>query len=472
MRSIVSATVATILFFVSFGSARDKGMQAPNFSVGSGLEVVATVTLSSPAMGELPIQLKSSNPRLLLLSVKSNEAGSESITVMVPSGSTTSNEFYLQGIGDSGKASYEARAAGFGITKGTVTLGPSSIVMKGIRGLGKPVASFEGSPQQKFTLMPALLSPSGEYLQQELLAGGNSISVTVSSSNPAAGVVNPSTVTIKGGDATAVAHFEAGKVGETELTASLPDGFRISLYSTVKANVDQPGIALTDQLYIGHDLQIECNVGLGKFAPEGGVTVTLTSDDPSRLLISSSLTEPGSKSLSIRIPEGELRAKYYLQALGDDGKVTYSASAPGFTKRTATMTLGPSGILMGMAGPPDENELMSKESGDRLHGFGISLSRGTTPIHIYTALLHPTNHRGADITVQPLRPGMSLQVELQSSDPLVGTITSPVTIASPKYENSATLTLLKAGSTVLSLKTPSGFTTAANATSIKATVMP
>ena len=58
---------------------------------------------------------------------------------------------------------------------------------------------------------------------------------------------------------------------------------------------------------------------------------------------------------------------------------------------------------------------------------------------------------------------MSATVELQSSDPSVGTITSPVIISGT--EATAEFTALKAGRTVISMKTPEGFTTTGNANS-------
>jgi hypothetical protein len=83
-----------------------------------------------------------------------------------------------------------------------------------------------------------------------------------------------------------------------------------------------------------------------------------------------------------------------------------------------------------MFGPPDEAELFRKESADAPHCFAASLSASPTmPVMVCTAQLYPVHHRVADITVEVLRAGLSLQIGLQTSDASVGTIASLVSIA-------------------------------------------
>jgi hypothetical protein len=228
-------------------------------------------------------------------------------------------------------------------------------------------------------------------------------------------------------------------------------------------------LAITQDATVGENLQCPGVVSLGQPAPEGGLIVTLTSENPAQLLLSTNPGVLGSKSITVTVPAGAARAGYILQALANSGTATYTASAPGYKSRTATVELAPSGVLIGYHQPPDETELARKESADRLHGLLTNLSAKELQFTIYTAQLDPLTHRGADITVQPLRPGLSITVRLKSSNPSVGTIASPVTISGAS-STSADFKLLSAGTTVVSVDTPPGFTTPANATSFEAIV--
>jgi hypothetical protein len=122
-------------------------------------------------------------------------------------------------------------------------------------------------------------------------------------------------------------------------------------------------------------------------------------------------------------------------------------------------------------GPPDEAELFRKEAADEVHGFQVNLSnRKSVSLGVYMLQLHPISHRGADITVQALRPGVSVTVQLESSNPAVGSIFSPVTITGGSSATSAEFVPRSEGETVISVVTPPGLTPSNNATSQKAIV--
>jgi hypothetical protein len=118
---------------------------------------------------------------------------------------------------------------------------------------------------------------------------------------------------------------------------------------------------------------------------------------------------------------------------------------------------------MGFTGPPDEAEVFRDDAAEREHGIVMDLSEGSKIFTLYMERLTPATHRGADITVQGLRLGKSVAVELESSDPAVGTIESPVTLQ--EIQASGKFTALSVGKTVITVKTPEGFTAAGNSTS-------
>jgi hypothetical protein len=235
-----------------------------------------------------------------------------------------------------------------------------------------------------------------------------------------------------------------------------------------------PGIGVTDQVVIGQNLQLRGVAMLGEAAPAGGLVLTLTSDDPKQLLLSATATDVGSESIQINVPAGGANASYYLQALNNSGRVTYRARAPGFSDRSGTVTLTPSGVMITPAhqGPPDEAEVVQKEAPPGPRRFVASVSKGTESLALWMAQLDPATRRGADITVQPLRAGAQVTVILENTNPAVGTVASSVTIEAGSEHAVTHFTPLSPGSTVLSLVTPAGFTTSSNASSVTAVVQP
>jgi hypothetical protein len=89
---------------------------------------------------------------------------------------------------------------------------------------------------------------------------------------------------------------------------------------------------------------------------------------------------------------------------------------------------------------------------------------------VWTAYLDAETGRAADITVQPLRPGVKATVNLTSSNPAVGTVQSPLTIEPGRDHAISVFTAVSKGVTVISIDTPAGFITPKNATAIPVNV--
>jgi hypothetical protein len=444
-------------------------------TVGAYLEATATVNLDEAApSGGLQITLTSNNPSQLQLSVKPNEPGSTSITVIVFEGFRRSPEFYVQGLANSGLATYTASAPGLTSGEATVTLLLSSIVIGGPLGLGK--ASFlttTGSGPSVISVHSVAIDLSGNYVAQSI-AGGRTVNVKISSSDESVGTIVAPEMTIVSGSGRARTEFRPVEPGNTRLTVGVPPGFTAPpRFDAVSAIVKLPGIGITDGATVGQNLQITGVVSLGALARDGGVQVTLASDDPRRLLVSQTATANGSSAITITIPEGRNNASYYLHSLGSSGMATYTATAPGYSRRIGTVSLAPSGVVV--VGPltlPEGQLLRSDAAGGaRQHGFVTSLRAGSpTPLSVYTVQLDPTSHRSADISIQALRPGMSVTVNLKSTNSSVGTVVSPVTIEAGSDHGATAFTPLAAGSTVISLLTPEGFVESRNDTTLKAIV--
>jgi hypothetical protein len=439
--------------------------------VGCNLEKSATVTLDEPAPDEgLDITLKSADPNRLLIAKAPDQTGASSVVIRVRQGFRESPEFWLQGFGSEGTVSYSAAAAGFLTGDGIVTLSPSAI---GIAGPLRTPKFFTttGATPSRITLFSARLDSAFKFVEEQPVAPG-SVRVEVMSSNKSVGVIASSPLEIRRGTSSAVTQFRPMGEGETTLSIGVPPGFSsLTQFSAISASVRLPGLAVSDQVVIGENLQIGAVLTLGKAAPSRGVKVTLTSDDPSLLLLSTSATEVGSKAITLEVPAYGTYARYYLQALGKSGTITYTATAPEYRRRTAIVWLTPSGVVITAGSPKDETQRLRNEAPESIDTFVVNLSK-PAPANIIasTVQLDPVTHRSADIAVQPLRAGLSLTVPVENSNPAVGTIVSDVTIVGGSDHCVAQFRAVAAGETEISIITPKNFTPSTNSTTLRAVV--
>jgi len=381
------------------------GLTAASTAAGQNLEAAASVALSSPAPnGGVTVTLTSSDPSKLLLATAPDAAGSGSATLTVAGGTSRTPNFYVQALAGSGSVTYSATAPGLGSSTATVMLTPSGII---VSGPADPAARsfFTGtrSGASPITVSTVEVDPSGTFNIQPV-RGGASVTITVTSSNPSAGTIASSPVTIGGGASSAATSFQPIGMGSTAISASVPAGFTaVPPYGTVTANVRMTGLTVTDQVVAGMNLQVGGLVVLGQAAPAGGVSVTLTSNDP-KLLLSTSPTAAGSGSITVMVPASSNNAPYYLQALSSSGSGTYTAAASGYGTSTGTISYAPSGVVL--QGPFGFNRPIS-----------TTATSAPTAIGVYTAVLDGT---GNYIATQPLAGGLTITASLTSSAPAVG----------------------------------------------------
>ena len=440
------------------------------YTVGKNLEVAANLGIEgAPSREDVTITLTSNDPKRLLLAKMPDAAGSPSITVTARGG-WQSPEFYLQALADQGTATFTASAPGFASADATVTLGFSGFVLALRARVGVP--SFQtttGALPTEIGVVAALLDQDHKFVVPQSIAGGTTAKLNLVSSNTSVGTVADTSITIPGGYNRVMTTFHPHAEGTTTLAAKAPaDYSTVGDIGSMVVNVRVPGIGITDQLRVGKNLQIGGIVSLGQVAPPGGVTVTLTSHNPN-LLISPKADKVGSSTLKLEVPAGRLNSNYYLQALDGSGAASYSATAPGYADRTATLELTPSGIVV--IGPLTfpEGQLLNKD-GPREHGFITPLAGKPTTLEICTVQLDPVSLRGADITVQALRGGMDVTVQVQNSDATVGEIDSSVVIHGGTTSSGVRFNPTGLGTTMISAVPPAGFTKAANDTSLKIVV--
>ncbi|MBY0502300.1 MAG: hypothetical protein K2X03_00215 [Bryobacteraceae bacterium] len=471
----LSSTLFVCWSLLSSALLSAAGFEMATVEVGSKLQTSITFKLNEPAPdGGLEVTLKSEDPSRLKLARRPDVAGSESIVMTIQAGFSESPDFWVQGFASSGEVGYTATAKTLGASRGVVKLMPSSILMVGPF-KAQRFRNTTGGQNSRLVLYAARLNAAGEFAEQQSLAGGLKLDLKLSNSAPEVGVISPPIVTIEGGQPNGVAEFKPASAGTVNLAVVMPEGFNPppANYAGVSGVITLPGISLTDQVMIGQNLQLGGMVGLGEAAGPAGVQVTITSDDETQLLISSSATTVGKKSLVVTIPPNGISAPYFLQALGKSGTVTYTAVSKGFRSRMAKVGLAPSGVVIAPRayGPPDEAELFKKgQEGAR--GFIIHLSKkgAKMPMAIWTAQLDPVTLRSADITVQPLRAGVTLNLDVEVNDPAIGKVTKKVEIKPGTDMGVAEFTPLAKGTAIISVITPNGFTKSANSTSVEGIV--
>ena len=473
--AFVLAALAASLFAPARSSAAPRLIPPAKGPIGRNLEAFASIKLSEPAPeGGLEITVTSNDPSRLLLAQLPEQAGAKSITLKVNHEYAESPDFYIQAVGGLGDATFTASAPGYEMATGAVTIAPSAILISG------PFQStaFRTTTRSSATiaLRSVLLDEKGKQVQEQPLAGGLSIPIEITSSDPKAGSIAGTPITLKGGGTIVAAEFRPAGVGETILAVKPGSGFtKPAEFASVTVTVQQPGIAVMGDINLGKDLQVEAYVILADPAPKGGVDVVLTSSDPKMLVVSTTDAKLGTGCITLHVPEGETKAPYYLQGLADSGTVTYTAVAKGYRSPTAPVTLAPSGFMVVYMpyGAPDEANFVRKQLVDNPRPFSVSLAENKKyHLAFWSAYLDPKTRRGADITAQKLRPGIEAKLEVSNSDPKVAKVASSVTMSyKGEYLNSEFLPL-QPGETIISINTPPGFTTPSNATKVTASVTP
>ena len=442
--------------------------------VGRNLEAPIKFTLDVPApKGGLVIDVKSDDPSRLLLSEAPEKPGVAQLSVKIPEGWTATADLWAQGLSDRGDATYTASCHDLPDVHGSVRLSPSGVIATGPARF-QPLRTSPGAFPSRILIATALLDADGKFVKVQPVRGGFNLSVKLSSSKPAVASISVSEVQIRGGVANTSVELKPIEAGETAVIAEASDGVAAAaLYKSVPVTVAEPGLGITAKVRIGGNLESGGTVSLGAPAPAGGLPVTLTTADPTRLLLSVGPDEAGKPSVIVTVPQGQASATYFLHALADSGMASYTASAPGYSNRTAAVELTPGGfIITGPIGPPDEMELFRPDHPIGPHGFFIKKSSPTPmDVVIYTAQMDPVTKRCADITVQRLRAGLDIKVTISNSNSAVGSIPATVIMHGGLAQSPTTFTPKSVGKTVLSITAPPGFTAPSNATTLEAIVV-
>jgi hypothetical protein len=268
-----------------------------------------------------------------------------------------------------------------------------------------------------------------------------------------AGSATVSKVTDSTGQTTAPTFTANGTKGSYIVTATVNNA------TSAIFNLTNINMVLVGSATVGQNLQSSILVTLPQSSASPS-TITLTSSDPTKVLIYNGTNTPPGASTSILINAGDTQGIAYVEGqAGGTGSVTVTATLAGYDNGTSTVTVTNSGFVL------------SQQSGN---GIGASFTAGLgIPVNLVvnSAQLDangnfvqtqavrtnftstPDGNGGVIITLIPVT------VPLQSTNTTVGTITSPVTFNGGDDTQLAAFSALSPGATTVSLQSAgNGFT--------------
>jgi hypothetical protein len=220
-----------------------------DITVGAGLQESTSGSLGAAApSGGVLVHLVSSNPSLVLVSPNAATAGSASIDILVPQGSSFFT-YYVQGMeGASGTATITATAPQYTAGSGTETVRVAAL---DIIFLGSTTNASAPNTQFAVRIGVANALQTGYTAEQAIRAGGTPAIATLTSSDPTVGQLvtsaqtgSPVTVNIVAGQsrspgtvATGGVAFDPLAMGGTTVRATIP-GFLALPAATVPVTVN------------------------------------------------------------------------------------------------------------------------------------------------------------------------------------------------------------------------------------------
>jgi len=453
---------------VAPGSATVTLQQPPGFSAASVRQrLLVTVAPSAPPTVSVPynnalakytqaqlnfsgftgnptLTVTSSDPSKLLLSTNTAKLGSASVK------SQAGHPVYAQALAGSGKVTVKVSAAGFADASAVLTLVPTGI---GISITTSSGVTFQNGVYTTTTDSVALNINVSFFAGPPLngvsiyLPGMSPITATISSSNTGVAVITGSPITVNPGFAPGSATLLQVGPGQTTISISQPPGFTSVGNDQLTVQVIAPSLA-PNNIIAARDILTPSSVSLaqGIKSPSVSVPVTLTSSDPTRVLLSPDPATHPSASITAPIPAGSNGASFYIHPLSDNGDVSIQAAATGYGSTTLAVQLVP--LAFEFANQPNNPINVFIQSGPQTAQVtGVPLIPGGG--------LYP--YQGPLM----LRPGVSkIVVDVTSSDPSVVSV-SPAQIVFENTIGSSTVTYAprKPGTATLKLTVPSSYTT-------------
>ena len=402
-----------------------------------GNNLVASMQLvfpmAAPTAGS--VHLVSSDPALVLLSPDYSSPGRAQLDIAYPV-AKTGIPFYVYGLAASGSVQITATVAGTSVTA-NVNLLPS--------GVGWTADTYSADLYNLVNLPTvaafALDRNSLLPVSQQWIRPGQSVTVPLSSSNSDVLSLSSASVTLSSA-AQPLLQGSSKSAGTATLSLTQLEGYATpSIRQNLAVTIKTPSISAYS-VTVGKNLQVQFRIQ--NALPPDDLPLTVTSGDPSRLLISSDSAAAGSASATSNIRTGK---GIFLQALDDKGSVEITLSMPGFKSSTVSIPLVPSGIGLTISS--------SSTASQYVNGVYVTTTQSPATVIQAVPCIQATPGWSCGGT---LRAGLSpLPVEIASSDPTVASISSsPLSVVELYQQAGVSLTPLKPGTTQVSVTQPPG----------------
>ena len=380
--------------------------------------------------------IQSSNSTAVYVAGRASDVGSAQISFQI-SANTTTFSVYAQGRSSSGSSTITVSATGYSSGTSTVNLAPSAFVVDGGNGPGASFTTTEGAVTN-LTVTPYMLN-SGAASQVQAIAGGTTVTVPLAVASSTYGSASPLSLTFTGASTSQTSQFTATSTpGSTTITVTEPTGFTTpSDNSNVVVVTVKPNSVTAGSATVGYQLEEATLVTL-QGAATSNITVTITSNDPTKLLLSTDGVSAGQSSINLTIQSGFSRTpSFYVYGLVKSGSATYTANVPGFGSANGTVSFAPSGFVL--VGP---------------FGLGVDFSTTTGSPQSANAIdvqSYQLDSSGNLVTAQPVAGGLTVNVNITSSQPAFGTMSgSPAVFTGGVFDVGARFQPLTDGTTLLS----------------------
>jgi hypothetical protein len=329
-------------------------------TVGAALQENATVFLSASNHGGATVTVTSSNPAALLVSLFPDSVGAASVNRLVPNGQT-SFTVYMQALDGVTAPSVTLTATEARFTTGTTTI---AVVQPGIELQGVPSSTTTLSGPFPYYAQVGLPNGNNTGLSrvQNRRGGAPPINVTfttldtlivrvVDSLNQPNGGLNGTAplrsqfyYTPSSGPATGGISGRPMGAGVDTLKVTAP-GFVAQSIAARGITVTQPTISVAANYgAVGSGLVESGSVSLSA-GSHGGATVTVTSANPSVMLIDTLPNGVGHASIVKPLANGQTFFSLYYQAIeGQAGNVTVTATEPRFATGSVVMQAARPGV--------------------------------------------------------------------------------------------------------------------------------
>ncbi len=365
-------------------------------AVGKDLQTSRWIGLRNRPVSPVVVDIAVANPSVARVSAAASLPGSGSASLTLDS-DTTSGRFYIEGI-SKGSTTIQLMATGCEPITGEVTVVDAGAF------LGWPywIATDLQSAPVPLTVNLAAVTADGELRATQGVRPGRTVEVPIAVEDPSVGVLSEDTVVFQGGQSSGGSiEFSPAAIGQTSISVMQPAGFFAPAYSitTIPVNVLAGRISLSDVL-LGEHLQSSHEVRL-RATPTAPLDLTLTVDDPSVALLSDQSTAAGAGALVFEAVATDDEQAFYVQGV-DEGVTTLTASAPGFTPVSSTITVTPSGFYIDWPRAIETTTMSDAQS-----------------VRVEVGRLRPG---ASGLQRGQIRAGLSVTVPIELADPGLGTL--------------------------------------------------